>query len=127
MSISWNWEVLLAYLLLNYLSWICIRIWKKNSQFLFDHILCIVYNIQIQCIISCLNTGTIYYSNTMRSLELTFYSYILYLPLPWQWLRNNNFFQAYPFKYLIEHENVKSYILLNMNVSKITNDVLCQY
>jgi hypothetical protein len=34
-------------------------------------------------------------------------------------------FQASPFKYLIEHERVKNYISLNMNVLKITNDVLC--
>jgi hypothetical protein len=32
--------------------------------------------------------------------------------------------QASPFKYLIEHERVKNDILLNMNVLKITNDVL---
>jgi hypothetical protein len=33
--------------------------------------------------------------------------------------------QASPSKYLIEHEHVKKYISLNMNVLKITNDVLC--
>jgi hypothetical protein len=33
--------------------------------------------------------------------------------------------QASPSRYLIEHERVKNYILLNMNVLKITNDVLC--
>jgi hypothetical protein len=33
--------------------------------------------------------------------------------------------QASPSKYLIEHEHVKNYILSNMNVLKITNDVLC--
>jgi hypothetical protein len=35
--------------------------------------------------------------------------------------------QASPSKYLIEHEHehVKNYISLHMNVLKITNDVLC--
>jgi hypothetical protein len=33
--------------------------------------------------------------------------------------------QASPSKYLIEHEHVKNYISLNMNVLKITNNVLC--
>jgi hypothetical protein len=33
--------------------------------------------------------------------------------------------QASPSKYLIEHEYVKNHISLNMNVLKITNDVLC--
>jgi hypothetical protein len=32
--------------------------------------------------------------------------------------------QASPSKYLIEHERVKNYISLNMNMLKITNDVL---
>jgi hypothetical protein len=30
--------------------------------------------------------------------------------------------QACPSKYLIEHEHVKNYISLNMNVLKVTND-----
>jgi hypothetical protein len=33
--------------------------------------------------------------------------------------------QAFPSKNLIEHECVKNYISLNMNVLKIINDVLC--
>jgi hypothetical protein len=33
--------------------------------------------------------------------------------------------QAFPSKNLIEHERVKNYISLNMNMLKITNDVLC--
>jgi hypothetical protein len=33
--------------------------------------------------------------------------------------------QASLSKYLIKHERVKNYISLNMNVLKVTNDVLC--
>jgi hypothetical protein len=33
-------------------------------------------------------------------------------------------FQAFLSKYFIEHECIKNYISLNMNVLKITNDVL---
>jgi hypothetical protein len=55
-----------------------------------------------------------------KLLEPTLHLYILNPPLPGQII-----LQAPPFKYLIEHEHVKNYISLNMNVLKITNDVLC--
>jgi hypothetical protein len=59
-----------------------------------------------------------YYSNTMNKLlEPTFHLYILN---PYGTI----ILQASPSKYLIEHERVKNYISLNMNVLKITNDML---
>jgi hypothetical protein len=74
------------------------------------------------------NTTPLFYSKTMsRVLEQTLHFYILNPLLPWQWLWDNNlssFLQAYPSKYLVEHERVKSYISLNMRGLKITNDVL---
>jgi hypothetical protein len=45
-----------------------------------------------------------------RLPEPTLYFYILYPPLPWQWLWDNNFLQACPSKYLIELERVKNHM-----------------
>jgi hypothetical protein len=64
-----------------------------------------------------------YYSNAMtKLLEPTLHLYILN-PLFLDNAYGIIIFQASPSKYLIEHERVKNYISLNMNVLKITNDV----
>jgi hypothetical protein len=39
-------------------------------------------------------------------------------------IMGQSFLQACPSKYLVENERIKSYISLNMNGLKITNDVL---
>jgi hypothetical protein len=68
MSISHDWQVLLAYLLLNYFSWICIAIWIFFTAFVWPYtIYCIeysniLYNIKILYIILKNYTQ---YSNTM--------------------------------------------------------------
>jgi hypothetical protein len=137
--ISCNWQVLLAYLLLIYFFEFTLENEKINYCFCLTmyysiwhivfNILYIIYWIQIQCITLSSNTTPMYYSNIMMSrlLEPIFHVYILYSPLPWQWLLDNNpssFLQACPFKHLVKHERVKSFISLNKNVLKITNDVL---
>jgi hypothetical protein len=59
-----------------------------------------------------------------KLLEPTLYLYILN-PLFLDNAYGTIILQAFPSKYFIEYEHIKNYILLNMNVLKITNDVLC--
>jgi hypothetical protein len=139
LSISCNWQVSLAYLMLIYFF----KFKLEHEIFLlllFDCILYIIYctlyivryiyytEFKYNGLALYSNTTPMYYSNTMNKLlESTLHFYILNPRLHWQWLWDNNpssFLQACPFKYLIEHECVKNYISLYMNVLKITNGVL---
>jgi hypothetical protein len=113
LSISCDWQVLFAYSLLNCFLWIRIRIWNFFIAFV-DCVLYIIYNIFNS------NKTPMCYSNIMRSrlLEPTLHFYILYPRLLWQWLWDNN-----PSSFL-QARLVLPTILLNMNMLKITNDVL---
>jgi hypothetical protein len=65
-----------------------------------------------------------YYSNTMNRLLSQYSTCILSIRLFLDNAYGTIILQASPSKYLIEHERVKNYISLNMNMLKITNDVL---
>jgi hypothetical protein len=66
-----------------------------------------------------------YYSNTMTNFLSQYSTCIFSIRLVLDNAYGTIIFQAFPSKNLIEHERVKNYISLNMNVLKITNDVLC--
>jgi hypothetical protein len=65
-----------------------------------------------------------YYSNTMSKLLSQHSTCIFSIRLFFDNAYGTIILQASPSKYLIEHERVKNYISLNMDVLKITNDVL---
>ena len=61
-----------------------------------------------------------FYSNTMSRDSNSIFSICLFLDNDYGTIIP----QACPSKYLVEHEHVKNYISLNMNVLKIINKVL---
>ena len=70
------------------------------------------------------NTTPMYYSNTINRVlsqySIPIFSICLFLENDYETI----ILQACPSKYLNEHEHLKNYISLNVNVLKITNDVL---
>jgi hypothetical protein len=147
LSISCNWQVSLAYSMLNYFLWIQIIEYEKKIivfvwMYTIYSIFCIINNIlymitaqYIQHIIySILNSNTMDWHCIQIQLQrIIQIQWVNFLSQHSTCIFSIRFFldnaygtiilQAFISKYLIEYENVKKYISLNMNILKITNDV----